>query len=365
MRRARLVLLSLFAATPLGAQWQLSADAGAAHLRQTGIPEANALSLGGSIDALGERAALRSRVLLSRAADQRWTGQGVVLASLIGPNTLGPNWELAGALSAFGQTSASSTTSAEGMARLRLGATSFGGAIGAGAGALFDATGARPLYHAQATAWQSLRGNQLIADVSFVGTVGPDLGNGALSDGTRYLDASASWRRDHGAFELGATAGARAGLNQSASGGWGSMDVTTWVAPNLALVATAGRSLEDVLRGVPRTQYVSLGFRVAAHPHASIRDLRPPPAAPKTMVTRTGVVLHADSASRVELMADFTDWEVVALERSGSEWRLLCEVPAGLHRVAIRVDGGEWIAPPGLPRAADGFGGIVGLITVP
>jgi hypothetical protein len=365
MRRARLVLLSIFAATPLGAQWQLSADAGAVHVRQTGIPEANALSFGGSMDALGDRTALRSRVLLSRAADQRWTGQGVVLGSVIGPNTLGPNWEFVGALSGFGQTSASPTTSAEGMARLRIGASNFGGAVGAGAGTLFDATGARPLYHAQATAWQSLRANQLIADVSFVGTVGPDLGNGALADGTRYLDASASWRRDHAGFEIGATAGARAGLNQSASGGWGSVDVTTWVAPNLALVATAGRSLEDVLRGVPRTQYVSLGLRIAARPHSSVRELRPPPAAPMTVVNRAGVILHVDSASRVELMADFTDWEIVALERSGSEWRLLRELPPGLHRLAVRIDGGEWIAPPGLPRATDDFGGFVGLITVP
>jgi len=365
MRRARLILLSILAATPLGAQWQLSADAGAAHLRQTGIPEANALSLGGSLDALGERAALRSRVLLSRAADQRWTGQGVVLASVLGPNTIGPNWELAGALSGFGQTSASSTMSAEGMARLRLGANRVGGAIGAGAGTLFDATGARPLYHAQATAWQTVRANQLIADVSFVGTIGPDLGNGSLADGTRYLDASASWRRDNGAFELGAIAGARAGLNQSASGGWGSVDVTTWVAPSLALVATAGRSLEAVLRGVPRTQYVSIGLRVAARPHASIRERRPPPAAAKAVITRAGVVLHVDSASRVELMADFTDWEVVALERSGSEWRLLHDVPPGLHRIAVRINGGEWTAPPGLPRVTDDFGGVVGLITVP
>jgi hypothetical protein len=83
------------------------------------------------------------------------------------------------------------------------------------------------------------------------------------------------------------------------------------------------------------------------------------------VITRAGIVLHVDSASRVELMADFTEWETVALERSGNEWRLLCEVPAGLHRIAIRIDGGEWIAPPGLPRAADGFGGVVGLITVP
>jgi AMP-activated protein kinase-like protein len=65
------------------------------------------------------------------------------------------------------------------------------------------------------------------------------------------------------------------------------------------------------------------------------------------------------------MMADFTGWEIVVLERSGNEWRLTQEVPPGLHRIAIRVDGGDWIAPPGLPRATDELGGVVGLITVP
>jgi hypothetical protein len=64
-------------------------------------------------------------------------------------------------------------------------------------------------------------------------------------------------------------------------------------------------------------------------------------------------------------MADFTDWAVVPLERVGSDWRLARDVPPGLHRVAIRVDGGEWTSPPGLPRATDDLGGVVGLVTVP
>src|SRR5262249_893957 len=141
MRRGRLILLSLCVASRLSAQWQLTADAGGAHLRQTGVPESNALTMGASADALGERTALRSRVLLSRAPDERWTGQGVLLGSLLGANVTGPNWELSGALSGFGQTNAPSTTSAEGLARFRLNGPSGGAAIGGGGGVVSDVNG--------------------------------------------------------------------------------------------------------------------------------------------------------------------------------------------------------------------------------
>jgi hypothetical protein len=365
MRRVWLILLSLCVASRLPAQWQVTADAGGAHLRQTGIPESNALTMGASADALGERTALRSRLLLSRAANERWTGQGVLLASILGPNTTGPNWELSGALSGFGETNAPSTTSTEGMARLRLGGTTAGGAIGAALGALSDAAGARALYRAQVTTWRTFAVDQIVSDASFVGTFGSDRGGPLLVDATRYVDLSASWRRDHRGFELGATAGFRAAMSGVSNGGWGSVDAAAWIAPNLALVASAGRSLEDIPRGVPRTQYASIALRIAVRSHPSVLDARPAAPAPKTVITRDGIVLHVDGASTVELMADFTDWAIVALEHSGNEWRLDRAVPPGLHRVAMRVDGGEWTAPPGLPRATDELGGVVGLVTVP
>jgi hypothetical protein len=36
----------------------------------------------------------------------------------------------------------------------------------------------------------------------------------------------------------------------------------------------------------------------------------------------------------------------------------------GVHRLAVRFDGGAWQAPAGLPTAPDGFGGEVGLLIV-
>jgi hypothetical protein len=245
------------------------------------------------------------------------------------------------------------------MARLRLGAPSLGFAVGGGIGALSDHVDQRGLYRAQASVWKTFAVDQLFADASFIGTTA------SLVESTRYVDLSTSWRRVHQWLEIGATAGVRAGFTNAATGGWGSADAAAWLAPNLAVVAAIGRALDDVPRGVPRTQYASITLRIAARGHASVTASDPPVDAPRTVVTRAGVIVRVDSASTVELMADFTEWAGVALERSGKEWRLDRVVPPGLHRLAIRVNGGEWIAPPGLPRAADDLGGVVGLITVP
>ena len=65
------------------------------------------------------------------------------------------------------------------------------------------------------------------------------------------------------------------------------------------------------------------------------------------------------------MRADFTDWQPVSLTQAGNgDWWLTLRVPAGLHQVLMRVDGGEWSAPPGLPMAPDGFGERVGMLRV-
>jgi hypothetical protein len=76
--------------------------------------------------------------------------------------------------------------------------------------------------------------------------------------------------------------------------------------------------------------------------------------------------LTADAKSSVELMADFTDWSPIALDHVGGVWRLERPIVAGAHRLAIRIDGGEWIVPVNLPRVEDELGGAaVGIITIP
>jgi 1,4-alpha-glucan branching enzyme len=70
-------------------------------------------------------------------------------------------------------------------------------------------------------------------------------------------------------------------------------------------------------------------------------------------------------AHRVELMGDFTGWDPIdlALDENGA-WAASLRIPPGVHRVNVRVDGGPWIAPPGLATITDDFGGRVGVFVV-
>jgi hypothetical protein len=67
----------------------------------------------------------------------------------------------------------------------------------------------------------------------------------------------------------------------------------------------------------------------------------------------------------VELAADFTDWSPVALESaSGGDWRVVLPIAPGLHRVAVRIDGGNWQAPPDTRAVVSEFGTRVGEVVI-
>jgi len=79
----------------------------------------------------------------------------------------------------------------------------------------------------------------------------------------------------------------------------------------------------------------------------------------------TIVRLRCPHAGRVELTADFTDWAPVELEPSDfGWWERRLAIPPGLHQVQIRLDGGAWLAPPGLPRTEREFAGEAGVLVV-
>jgi lysophospholipase L1-like esterase len=135
-----------------------------------------------------------------------------------------------------------------------------------------------------------------------------------------------------------------------------------------ALVMSIGRTLDDVVRGVPRTRFASVALRISAWPHIGVpkrtRAVGPRVSAERTGDGRQRLDVLVANATRVEVMADFTDWNPVMLGHIDGVWRLERAVPPGLHRIALRIDGGEWIAPANLPHVTDDLGGVVGLITI-
>jgi hypothetical protein len=99
----------------------------------------------------------------------------------------------------------------------------------------------------------------------------------------------------------------------------------------------------------------------------------PPPTRPvarEFSAYRTGggrwtLEVHDPAAGRVELMGDFTHWQAVALHRSDEgRWTVTLPIEPGTHRLNLRVDGGAWGVPPGLPILTDEFGGVVALLTL-
>ncbi|HEV8445987.1 MAG TPA: glycogen-binding domain-containing protein [Gemmatimonadaceae bacterium] len=367
MRRVRefatlATVLSLAFPELARAQWQASADAGLSHLRQTGIPESVAQTLAGTIDGIGSRAWLHAVGLASLQPNNARTEQALAMGGIFGTIVDPVRWELGGAFSAFNQSGVPiTTTSGELNARLRFGGPLGGVSLGGGAG-----TSANSFYNVRVgrgslDAWWTAGRERLLA-----GAMVTHIGS------TQYTDFAAGWRHDAGAASIGATAALRAG---DGSGGWQAADAELWVSSRLAVVLAAGTALSDVVRGTPSTRYASASLRVAWQPHVALRFRRDTNAGVRVVISRSGsgegiaridVSGSTPGMARVELMADFTGWEPIVLTRAGDGWFAERAVTPGLHRLAIRVDGGAWIAPFNVPKLRDDdLGGTVGLITVP
>jgi len=143
------------------------------------------------------------------------------------------------------------------------------------------------------------------------------------------------------------------------------------ITPLLELVGSAGRSGSDPVTAAPGSRYVALGLRFRFRGGPAPLVLPPPPADRSAfhlgpaLGSGREIVLRLPRAHRVELAADFTDWRPVALDPwADGAWRTVLTVPPGLHRLAIRVDGGGWRAPPGLRPLTSEFGGEVAEIVV-
>jgi hypothetical protein len=138
-----------------------------------------------------------------------------------------------------------------------------------------------------------------------------------------------------------------------------------------------------LLGSVGERPSASLAFHSDAHPRSMIGiqfapwsgmgwamsgSIKPAALGWKTEVQpndRLVIRVHLRDVTRAEIAGDFTDWKPVALERlRAGWWYQVLHVPPGVHRVQLRLDGGAWQSPPGLPRADDGPGGPSGTLVV-
>jgi len=192
---------------------------------------------------------------------------------------------------------------------------------------------------------------------------------------SRLTDLEASVRWQHRLLELTVRGGQRFGNSFDVtpeSRQWASGQAAFWVTSQVAAVAGGGKEPAQPTRGLPARNFGSLGLMLAywpiprgvvpvATPASLINafELRPAGTAVQRITARIGGV------ESVEIMGDFSDWTALPLIRRGrDQWELLVPMSAGVHHINLRIDRGQWIAPPGMPTMKDGFNGEVGVLVI-
>jgi hypothetical protein len=194
---------------------------------------------------------------------------------------------------------------------------------------------------------------------------------------SRFSDIEGSVNWAYGWFELTGQAGYRFGDSYDVtpdSRRWAAGSAVVWVTNRVAAVMGGGRVPANPSRGLPARNYANFGLMLS---YSSI-PRRSVPVAPLTVAAvkdfevrglATGtqkITVRVGGVEKVEVMGDFSDWTPLLLMRRGRDlWDITLPVAAGVHEINLRLDGGTWVAPPGLPTRRDSFNGDVGLLVVP
>lgn len=153
---------------------------------------------------------------------------------------------------------------------------------------------------------------------------------------------------------------------------WWLADATYWLTPRLGVNGAIGNSPPDPQFRAPGGQFLRLAVR-ATFGREGFRTRSPAARSAGRLVARgsAGVVRldltldGLESVQRVELMGDFTDWLPVEMQRSrAGHWRTSLPIPAGMHFVNVRYDGGPWQPPPGTRVVTDEFERLTGVLVV-
>lgn len=212
-----------------------------------------------------------------------------------------------------------------------------------------------------------------------------------LGNDLQFLDTEFTAGLVGGQVEFTATGGLRRWSRPAGAAGssWGSLNAALWMTSHLAVVAAGGSYPTDYGQGFLPGSYLTVGLRLASQrstrqtsapidartpglvsgtrfgrvPHRGVAishfELHPEPEGRQTFI------VDAPEAQQVDLIGDFTDWQVVRLSRTPKgTWWVTLPVGAGQHRMNLRVNGGLWNVPPGLPAIRDDFGGMVAILEV-
>jgi hypothetical protein len=208
-----------------------------------------------------------------------------------------------------------------------------------------------------------VRDSVLRDDVFFDPTQPIPSGSSPFRDRVRQVeDAAVVLGVELPLFDMRATLGRRSG-DDIVSQTWYRLEAVLPVAEAASVVFTTVRHPADAVLGLRGSRELTLGLRVALPDEArrNAEPLRVEVVRESDLLVRVVFVLPGGARARV--MGEMTGWQPVELEPTGRGkfvgWFLS---GAGTFRVNVSLDGGPWIAPPGMPRVEDGFGGLVGLL---
>lgn len=203
--------------------------------------------------------------------------------------------------------------------------------------------------------------------------IGPDTITVDSSRTTRrsWNDAEVALHWSTGRLAFRGVLGTRFHAERQPNELWGQVEGTVALAPDIALIASGGVHPSSAAYGLPRAQFVQMGFRIA--PSALLRPrlptgVRPVAAAFEVRRADRGqrvLRIRVPNARSVEVSGDFTGWKPIALTRAEADrWEVTLPIAPGMHRLAIRVDGDSWTVPPGVTAVPDEFQGTVGTIII-
>lgn len=380
------------AATPLAAQHErASLELGVSALSLDGVRPTRSLTLVPSYSREGMSGSVSVAAAMALAPEGEWSAQGTAAATrFIAPSAFG-RYEIGAVVGGVTYGEARRTTTSLVQVRSVRGDALDGLWVGLGGGARWNYGVVRPVVSGDVGAWRSFRTIRLTGQLSLTRAYedtmvwiqapvqgalgsGPPPGQGgsflvrrfdALSFGTAVLSATSS----RGPLDFDVTVSTRASLD-GASRRHGALGALTWhMERRLAVVFAGGRQQPDQVLGIPGGSFATVALRLAPFGNGdAIRSAGDARAGVALLPRRGGAhVLRVDiaGAERVEIAGEFSGWEPLPLVRRSGGWEAVLRLAPGSYRVAIRIDGGEWLPPPGLPQIGDELGGVVGILIVP
>jgi hypothetical protein len=285
--------------------------------------------------------------------------------------------ELSGAAGAFQYDGEPGSGHALARARFHFFADRNGGWVSATSGASFDGSVETPVELAIG-AWSIRERFAMVGSVTrtFLGSA-------------HHLDIAGAAKWTGARLELEARLGARpwvnsaGGVGEALAGVWGDVSLLVPLGTRISLALSGGTYPSDPVRRVLGARYITAGLRLALFetnrsppltiPAALVAAVRDHARAGSTPGARLEIAqtaqlhalrVHVAGATSVELMADFTDWRMLTLTQHGDgSWEIQLPIEPGVHRLNIRIDGGEWLVPAGA-RPEQGEFGVVGVVVV-